>query len=100
MQTARSRFLNRRTRHVPVGTEHAAIPWLWLQQGFASKTFVEILAGVCGHRFGCLTPTDRTGERRGRFEREHKRHQLFGAEGYPAPVVARTSSGIAALASS
>ena len=55
---------------------------------------------IRGHRFGCLTPTDRTGERRDRFEREHKRLQLFGAEGYPASVVARTSSGIAALASS
>lgn len=97
---ARSRFLNRGTWHVPERTKHAAIARLRLQQSFASRTFVEILAGVRGHRFGCLTPADRASERRDRFQREHKRHQLFGAEGYPASVVARTSMGIAALASS
>ena len=99
MQTARSRFLNRRTRHVPVRTEHAAIPRFWLQQGFAFRTFVEILARVRGHCFGCAMPADRTGEHRDQFQRECVL-QIFGAEGYPASVVARTSAGIAALASS
>jgi hypothetical protein len=68
---ARSRLLNRRAWQVPVRTEHAAIPRLWLQQSLTLMTFVEILTGVRGHRFGCMMPADWTSERRDQFQREH-----------------------------
>jgi hypothetical protein len=61
---ARPRFLNRRAWDVPVRTEHAAIARFRLQHGFASRAFVEILAGVGWHCFGCFMPADRTGEHR------------------------------------
>jgi hypothetical protein len=41
-------------------------------------------------------PADRTSEHRDQFQRECVL-EIFGAEGYPASVVARTSAGIAAL---
>lgn len=45
-------FLDRRTGHRAVGTEHAAIAGFGLQQDVAALAFVEPLAGVGGHGLG------------------------------------------------
>ena len=82
---ARARFLNRRAWRVAVGAENAAIARLRLQQGFASSTFVEILAGVHWHRFGCFMPADRTGERRDRFQSKHRRLSSSARKDTPRP---------------
>jgi hypothetical protein len=68
---ARARFLNRRAWQVPVRTEHATIPRLWLQQSLTLMTFVEIMTGVRWHRFGRMMPADWTSERGDHFQREH-----------------------------
>lgn len=44
-------LLDRRTRYVAVGTEHAAIPSFGPKQRATVSAFVEELASVRGHRF-------------------------------------------------
>ena len=58
---ARARFLNRRAWRVAVGAENTAIARLRLQQGFASSTFVEILAEIHQASFRML-PCPQTGQ--------------------------------------
>ena len=53
--TGRARLLDRRTGHVSVGAEDAAIAPEWPQHRAAVVAVVEILAGVGRHRFGALT---------------------------------------------
>jgi hypothetical protein len=58
----RAASLNRRTFHTAVGTEDAAVTWLWLEQSLAGPTLVEPLAGVRGHGFSFFVPTGGTGD--------------------------------------
>ena len=83
---ARPRFLNRRAWNVPVRTEHAAIARLRLQQGFASSTFVEILAGVRWHHFGCFMSADWTGEHRDCSQSKHGRLSSSARRDNPRPL--------------
>lgn len=56
-------FLNRRTGYRAIGTEHAAIARLRLQQYVAALAFIEPLAGVGGHGFGLDVAAVRAGQR-------------------------------------
>src|SRR5712692_2240622 len=62
------RYLHRRTLYAAIGTKHATVAGLGLEHLAASRTLVEPLARVGGHRFLCLMPALRTGERG--FERD------------------------------
>jgi hypothetical protein len=51
-----------------VRTEHAAIPWLWLEQCAAGLAFIEKQAGIDRHGFRFGMPAVWAGNRR--FENE------------------------------
>ncbi len=55
-------LLNRRTRDVAVGTEHAAVAALGAKDGAAVPALVEDLAGVRRHRLGCAMLAMGTGQ--------------------------------------
>jgi hypothetical protein len=52
-------FLYRRTRHITVRAEDAAVPRLWLEQRTAALALKEELAGVRWHYFRRLMTTAR-----------------------------------------
>ena len=56
-------LLNRRAGHCAVGTEHAAVAGLRLQQHMAALAFVVPLAGIGGHDFGLDVAAVRAGQR-------------------------------------
>ena len=56
-------LLDRRTGHRAVGTEHAAIAGLGLEQDVAALAFVEPLAGIGGHGLGFDMTALRAGQR-------------------------------------
>jgi hypothetical protein len=57
-------LLDRRARHVAVGTEHAAIARLWLETASAGLAVIEELAGVRRHPFNSLMAALGTGQSR------------------------------------
>jgi hypothetical protein len=63
--SARAGLLNRRTRHVPIRTEYAAIACLRLQQHPAPFAVIEELAGICRHCLRLSMAAGRAGDRRG-----------------------------------
>ena len=71
---ARTRRLNRRTRHRAVGTEYATVARLWLQLRAAAGAFIE-LAGIRRHGFRFRDVAVRTGD--GRLKETSD--QVFGS---------------------
>jgi hypothetical protein len=64
--------LNGRTRNGAIRTEHATVAGLGAQQSLAAGAFVEILAGISGHRFLALQAAIWTGDDRPQYEFAHK----------------------------
>ena len=60
--TAAALLLNRRTGDRSVGTKHATIAGFRLQQCFALRAFVEILARVGWHDLLLCVPANRAGQ--------------------------------------
>ena len=54
--------LDRRTRHRPVRTEHAAITRLGFEYRVAALALVEPLAGIRGHPLSLDVPAHRAGQ--------------------------------------
>ena len=62
-------LLDRRTGHVAVGTEDAAVAGLGRQRASARRAFVEVAAGINRHRLLGLPAAMWAGERAAQFQR-------------------------------
>ena len=84
--TAAALLLNGRAGYRSVGTKHAAIARLRLQQRFAMGALVEILACICGHDLLPFMTAARAGQYGLQDNGAHGLTMSF--EGKPASVVA------------
>ena len=88
-----SGLLNRRTRHIAVGAEYAAIAAERAQHRSAMAAVIEILTGVSRHRFERLGATLRT--REGRMKLGHANQAMSGASRVDGQMAERRTNTVA-----